>query len=199
MKALRYKLAMLCGIMAACTVSGMAHPHIFIDVSPVFVFDDGGFKGIRVTWVFDEFFSEQILLDCDTDGDGALSDEELEIVKKDYFSYLKDYDYFSAIEINDEETVPVTVRDFSACVLDDHNTVQYDFFIPLDASSSNRISYIKYTANDPTIYVSFSTTKKEIQLEGKGVSTEYGIVEGYSYYGYIYEFKPLFPEEKGNE
>ncbi len=44
----------------------MAHPHCFIDVHPAV-----GAKKVTITWVIDEMSSQMMLMDFDSDHDGA--------------------------------------------------------------------------------------------------------------------------------
>lgn len=60
--------------------SAGAHPHIFIDTGVDLVFDDGGqLTEVKVTWVYDEFYSLLITEDygLDQDFNGVLTAEEL--------------------------------------------------------------------------------------------------------------------------
>ncbi|WP_367648083.1 DUF1007 family protein [Ruegeria arenilitoris] len=60
-------------------IPAMAHPHVFIDTGLEFIVDDSGqLTHVRVTWVYDEFYSLLVLEDMklDQDADGALTDSE---------------------------------------------------------------------------------------------------------------------------
>lgn len=67
--------------MALALMAGpaAAHPHIFIDTGLEVIFDDQGrATHLRVTWVYDDFFSLLVIEDrgLDPDGDGLLTPEE---------------------------------------------------------------------------------------------------------------------------
>lgn len=60
-------------------LTAVAHPHIFIDTGFELITDDQGrLSHIRVTWVYDDFYSLLITEDLgiDSDGDGILSDQD---------------------------------------------------------------------------------------------------------------------------
>ena len=60
-------------------LSVAAHPHVFIDTGLEFVIDDSGqLTHVRVTWVYDEFYSLLVLEDMklDQDADGVLTEDE---------------------------------------------------------------------------------------------------------------------------
>ncbi len=61
----------------------MAHPHVYIDTGLEFLVDDTGqLTHVRVTWVYDEFYSLLVLEDMklDQDGDGHLSEQEQQVL-----------------------------------------------------------------------------------------------------------------------
>ncbi|MEO0378877.1 MAG: DUF1007 family protein [Pseudomonadota bacterium] len=67
--------------LTAVPVIGQAHPHVFIDTTLRAVVDDNGtFKGLEVQWAYDDFYSLLIFADMglDVDGDGQLSDDEIQ-------------------------------------------------------------------------------------------------------------------------
>ncbi len=56
-----------------------AHPHVFIDTQVEVIFDQAGKASqVRITWIYDDFFSLSILADqgFDPDGDGKLTEDE---------------------------------------------------------------------------------------------------------------------------
>lgn len=63
---------------------GQAHPHIFIEtlLRPV-VDENGTFKGVEVTWTYDDFYSLLLFADMglDNDADGQLDANELNRLK----------------------------------------------------------------------------------------------------------------------
>lgn len=58
-----------------------AHPHIFIDGSLNFVTNGKNISGLHLIWTWDENWSNDIINDCDTDGDGIFN-------KVYYFDFL---------------------------------------------------------------------------------------------------------------
>ena len=72
---LRAFLALTLGLVTA-PIAGVAHPHVFVDTQlRVVVGNDGVFKGVEVTWTYDDFYSLLLLSDygLDNDGDGKLN------------------------------------------------------------------------------------------------------------------------------
>ncbi len=64
-------------------VSAIPHPHVYIDTGLEFIVDETGqLTHVRVTWVYDEFYSLLVLEDLklDQDADGVLSEAEQKVL-----------------------------------------------------------------------------------------------------------------------
>ena len=57
-----------------------AHPHVFIDTRVEVILDEDGLQAVRLTWVYDDFFSLLLTEDfgLDQDMDGELTPDELQ-------------------------------------------------------------------------------------------------------------------------
>lgn len=68
--------------LIACLAPGLAaaHPHIFVDAQVEVVIGADGLEAVRLTWIYDEFFSLLVTEDMglDDDLDGTLTEAELE-------------------------------------------------------------------------------------------------------------------------
>ena len=82
--------------------TSFSHPHAFIDNRLTMAFDNDGFAGIRVEWVFDEFFSSMIACDYDTNKNNILENSEITAIGKGAFDNLVNFDYFTVIRIGGE-------------------------------------------------------------------------------------------------
>ncbi|MBN1621289.1 MAG: DUF1007 family protein [Endomicrobiales bacterium] len=162
-----------------------AHPHVAIDTHPVFVFDNGYFKGVSVTWTWDEFFSDQVIVDYDKNENDKFEPEELAKVEE-FFHNIKDYSYFSEIKINGQDVAEIKIEQFSAKINPFEYTLTYTFFIPVNFKLTDGDMIISYINNDPTIYISFSTecTAEGLDEETKNVDIFDSSVKNHSYYGY---------------
>ena len=74
---LTYSVAgcLLLALVLATPVS--AHPHTWIDLRTIAIFDaQGRISALRVLWTFDEFYTAFAIDGMDKDGDGKISHEE---------------------------------------------------------------------------------------------------------------------------
>lgn len=86
---------------ALAATAAEAHPHVFIDAKEEIVFNaDGKMAAIRHIWQFDAAFTAFAVQGLDTNGDGDLSDEELQPLAKVNVESLKDFYYFTRLKVN---------------------------------------------------------------------------------------------------
>jgi ABC-type uncharacterized transport system substrate-binding protein len=153
--------AILCLLLFLPTTV-VAHPHVFIDNYPQLEFDDSGFAGIRVAWVFDEMFSASMLLDYD-DGDGRFSSQETAAIKAEAFDNLKEYGYFFHIEIAGKPFPVKFVRDFSAALKGGH--LIYRFLVPCHVPATANAKKISVSITDDSNFVAIMTKKSDVSLQ----------------------------------
>jgi ABC-type uncharacterized transport system substrate-binding protein len=101
-----------------------AHPHVWIDAVATFVFEKGALVGLRQHWRFDELFSSFVIEEHDANGDGVLDQAEIEAIREQAFSNLRDYGYFTHARIDGQE-----LTDFTARIEGD--LLVYEFTMPL--------------------------------------------------------------------
>jgi ABC-type uncharacterized transport system substrate-binding protein len=128
-----------------------AHPHVFIDYTVDFVFDQSGLVGIRTEWYFDEMYSSMLLQDYDVDNNGMFSPDEIVVTERDAFSNLENYNYFVDITMQSTCYKVEKVKDFSADVRDDR--VVYTFFIPYMVQVTGSYQDVEVCMYDETYYV----------------------------------------------
>ena len=164
--------------------TSFSHPHAFIDNRFTIVFDDEGFAGIRVKWVFDEFFSSMIAGDYDRNHNNKLENSEITAIKKGAFNNLTNFDYFTVIRIDGKPFKVKYVRDFSAALKE--GKIIYEFFIPCHIKAASSFKEIVISQYDPTYYTDMSLDEGQsvIVEGGSGFETSYRIAENpkISYY-----------------
>lgn len=91
--------AAFCVVMPAIS---NAHPHVFVDTTFVPVSAGDRLSGIRTTWRFDPIYSDMVLADADTDGDGRLNASERDVLTSLFFTDLPDYGFLTRVGVDGE-------------------------------------------------------------------------------------------------
>lgn len=156
-------------ILFATPVQLIAHPHLFISVQTEFVLNNGKIQGVYETWIFDRFFSADIIQGYDLNRDGLFNRAETQDVYNDAFINTKHYSYFTFIRQGDKRQSPVQVSDFS--VRQKGGIVSYRFYI--DLSKYNGDFY--FAVYDYSFFCDFRYDEKTPVLftgaSGKAVPT----------------------------
>ncbi|WP_462325323.1 DUF1007 family protein [Desulfoplanes sp.] len=165
-----------------------AHPHVYVDARVDVVFDDAGLAGFKVSWVFDEMFSNMIAYDFDTNGDHRFDPGEVEGVRTGAFSNLREFGYFTHIRIGGKAFAVKFVKDFSATLHD--GVMTYVFSIPCHVRASTAGKDVRFSMYDDTYYTDIGFAKDPVDMEGAerfdvGWEIEENPTDAF-YYGQIY-------------
>lgn len=164
-------------ILIFCFCLAQAHPHLFIKSSFDLIISNNNLKGIKVIWNWDKWWSEEVIRECDLDKNGAFNAKETELIYKDFFSAIRDFNYFTRVYVHNKEIKVRKVENFKARIEKD-KTVTYEFVIPINAKL-NKQSFVELFFNDNTIYTAFDRNAKAIKTTNlKDLN-----IETYSYYG----------------
>lgn len=160
-KLLRTALCLLPPLLLAPSVQ--AHPHVWIDATLTPQFDGERIIAFDVTWHFDEFYSELVQQDFDSDGDGTLSQAELDALVGISAANLIDYSFFTHLKIGGEARRVLAVTQFYAEVED--GLIVYRFRVPLAEALDPRQTPVAIGLFDDTYYVEISLGRRDIKLE----------------------------------
>lgn len=117
------------GALLAAGPAG-AHPHVWIDNTATFVFQQGKIASIRLRWAFDEIFSASIIMQFDKNKDRKFDAAEMKELEKGAFSNLQTFGYFTYVTVDDKPVPTVRVTGFTASIEKDQ--LVYEFTVPLD-------------------------------------------------------------------
>ncbi|WP_320171423.1 DUF1007 family protein [Maridesulfovibrio sp.] len=126
-----------------------AHPHVFVDCSLTFEFDESGLKGIRQKWWFDKMFAAMILGDYDKDRNNIISEEEAKEIESGAFINLRNFNYFTSISVDGNRVSSITATEFKPLVED--STLVYTFFVPLHLAADSAHT-VKVAVYDESFY-----------------------------------------------
>jgi ABC-type uncharacterized transport system substrate-binding protein len=154
-----------------------SHPHMFIDSQVTLVIDSEGTQGFRVQWLFDQFFTAQILLDYDRDRNGRFDRREVEEIKNGAFNNLVHYNYFTTIHHAGNNHRVSEVRDFNAFI--ENERLGYTFFIPFPLSlpQEGKDQEFLISIFDDTFFCDIASLKdKPVRVESPSqIKVEWGI------------------------
>lgn len=153
------KTILIAGLLGLLPSFIGAHPHVWVDVHAEILVDHGKVTGIRETWVLDDEFSQMILTDGDTNGNGKIDPTEIKGVKSAYFDNLKLFDYFTHVFQGQKAvSIPRAVQDFQAVALPS-GKVQYQFVLPFNQPLA--VGPLSVSFYDDTFYVDVEYEKKD--------------------------------------
>jgi ABC-type uncharacterized transport system substrate-binding protein len=178
-------------LLPVCVPVASGHPHVFIENTLTLIFDKKGLAGIHVTWVFDEFFSNMIACDYDTNRNSKLEASEVKNIKEKAFSNLKNFDYFTFIRIDKRPFKVKYVREFSAELKG--GKLIYRFLIPCHVKAVTGYKQFIISQYDPTYYTSvFFAEDNPVSLKGaSGFDAGYHIEKNLKKSFYYGQFHPL--------
>ena len=117
-------------LLLALPTPAAAHPHVWIDATLSYVVEGGKVTALDVTWLFDDLYSALVQEDFDGDGDGLLSQQELDALVGVSAINLMEYSFFTHVKIRSDRHNVGAVKEFYAEV-NDEGLVLYRFRVPL--------------------------------------------------------------------
>lgn len=148
-------------------VSLFAHPHSTINAYAHYYFDQSGFMGFYVQWIFDPLFSSQIVYECDVDNDLSFSDKELKQVEAYYFSRLDDYNFYTELRIEErKEPLGIPVNFNAEIDTDDDNVVIFTFYVPVNRPYKSGGTRVIVDFTDHTNYTAFICPQRTLSVYG---------------------------------
>lgn len=155
-----------------------AHPHLFIKAGAGFAIDKGGITGLKIRWLWDEWWSEDVKAECDLDGNGSLNAKEIALVEKNFFSGVEKFSYFLKATADGKRVKIGKARNFTAKILAD-GTVSYEFTITLPTAVQQK-GKIEICFADDTIYTAF---EEKVDILGESKFIKKKAVSPYGDYG----------------
>lgn len=164
------KAAMVAGLGLLPAAAG-AHPHIFIEASVELVVADGALQGVRLSWLYDDFFSLMLTADLgiDDDGDLVLTDEELAILTAAVMDWPADYTGDLTV-VGPEGPVALAPREEASVVLEE-GRVREMHYRPLAEPLPAVAAPVNVQVYDPFYYVAYEVVG-EPALAGEGCTAE---------------------------
>ena len=154
-----------------------AHPHAWIDVQVVVLFDDdGAVVGLRQNWLFDEFYTAFATEGLDADGDGIPDPGLLDALSMENINNLASFDYFTSVKIGEAALPLGTPTEVSGGLAADRYVMS--FVVPLAEPARLGDAPLTYAVYDPTYYVELLHAEREdaIRLDGAPTDCTYSLI-----------------------
>lgn len=137
-----------------------AHPHVFVEARSELVFDDQQrIEAVRHIWRFDDAFTAFAIQGLDEDGDGTLSQEELQPLAKVNVDSLKEYEYFTALFVGEAEVAFSKPQEYWLDFADGRLTLFYT--LPVEEPLLMDAQEAELQVYDPEYFVAFEMTEKD--------------------------------------
>lgn len=152
-------------IILAMPLPAWAHPHAWIDLrSQVLLDDQGRVAGLRLEWMFDDYYTVAIADEVDV---SQANDERWTEIAGRNLDNLASYDYFTAIKV-DGEAVPLgEVRTYEGGLRDGRMWMRFE--VPLRQPVDPSAHEVAFGVFDPTYYIEIVHLEDDIvTFEGAG-------------------------------
>ena len=164
----RYWLASAAALVILFASSpNTAHPHAWIDLTSTVIFDESGrITGLRLVWVFDDFYTLFVLEGFDIDGDGKVEQERLRALAATNLRNLYEYSYFTFVQWDDQPVAVGTVTEFDTLMR--NGRLVLSFTVPLTEPLDPAAASVSYAVYDPTYYIEvLHVSSASIVMEGQ--------------------------------
>lgn len=162
----RFLPVCLCLAVLIQAQAAQAHPHEWIDVRSVPVFNAAGqIEAIREHWLFDIYYTALSIPDFDANHNKVLDPDELLYLAQDNLRNLSDYSYFTFVDAGPEATGFEAFEDVGSRM--EQGRIGMDFTLVLESPVDPRSVGFSYRIYDPSYYVSMIHEKDGgVRLEG---------------------------------
>jgi len=156
-----------------------AHPHTFLDVYANVKSENQKIKSINFKWIFDDMTSQLLIMEFDQNMDGKINKNEMEYIKTNYFDYLKQFNYYTNIKIENKSQFAKPIN-FKSYIENMRVVYQFDLNFNYDKSK------IKIELYDEDMFTALVLKKEFITSKIKYKVSD---VDNDIYFGYRLEFE----------
>ncbi|MFP4580691.1 MAG: DUF1007 family protein [Candidatus Sumerlaeia bacterium] len=152
------RLILLVGLISLAAMPVWAHPHVFIDYSVQFLFNEEGLDGIRCRWKYDAITSSDLIANHDSDSDDKLSEAEAASLAEELTDHFVNYYYHTTMIQEGEYIFLENVE--SPRAWQEKNRVFFEFVIPADLETQDEYRQVLVVQSDTDYYMAFNLAEK---------------------------------------
>jgi ABC-type uncharacterized transport system substrate-binding protein len=146
-----FPLCLLLSAIAAGPSPAAAHPHVWVDADVTLTFKDRKIDAMQVTWIFDEIFTASAIEDFDSRHTGRLDAEGLKRLVAQSSKSLRNFSYFTYLDVGGKRQRVSAVDDFTAEVKG--KRLVYHFSVPVKPAVDPSQEPFGFLLYDETYYV----------------------------------------------
>ncbi len=95
--------ALAATLLSLLASGASAHPHVWVSVKAIVLYEKGAITGLQEAWTFDEFYTAQAIEGLDKNGDGKYDRQELAELAQVNIDGLKEFDYFTYAKLGKDD------------------------------------------------------------------------------------------------
>ncbi len=160
------RLLVLATLIISGSASLQAHPHAWIDLRSKVLLDDAGrVRALQLDWIFDDYYTVAI---ADEVSIGEqVPDEVWTSIAEKNLSNLAEYDYFTAVKVDDARVELGEVSRYEAGLRDGRMWMRFE--VPLARPIDPRSEAVSFAIYDPTYYIEIVHIEGDIvTFDGEG-------------------------------
>ena len=136
-----------------------SHPHTFIEVEPTVEINKNNIEKLHIKWTLDEMTSMMLIMELDVNADGKFDKNENNYIYENYFSSLKEQNFYTRIIIEQQELY-IKPFNFKASIENDRLIYAFEILNILD------IKDLKIDFHDEDLFVGMMLEKEFIKING---------------------------------
>jgi ABC-type uncharacterized transport system substrate-binding protein len=143
-----------------------AHPHVWITVKTLLLYEQGAFSGLRHKWSFDQYYTAMAIEGLDRNKDGKYEREELAELAKVNIDGLKDFAYFTSAAVAGREIKLEAPNDY--WLEYENGVLALNFTLPFAEPVAPDARGLTFAVQDPTFFIAFDLAKTDPAKLGPG-------------------------------
>lgn len=153
-------------VMHGVVAPAHAHPHVWVKINAVLLYENGALSAIKQSWVFDELYTAMAIQGLDKDGDDVYSREELSELATVNIEGIRDFNYFTDVRLGEKQLTLEERDDYWLEHKDGILTLHFtlDLKTPVLAEADG----FSFSVYDPTYFIAYEFAKEQPVALGPG-------------------------------